>query len=152
MNPNNHEDAIKRHAVREAAIERKEAFTESILDDAGTVVAAEAADSTAILRALTELDHAGYPASDEDEPDAVGFASLSDYQRLLDVESQYRRLPDRDTCEVQTVVFRGSKALPEGTLLVVYPYAVAPTYPADIDKPWTIRDPDGVVRIMVDDV
>lgn len=108
-----------------------------------------ALDRDAIVDALDHLYRAGYPVDDADEADAVGFASLSDYHRLRDAEHATRRVVDTGPLRVGTVRFYGSAHFPEGTLLVVHPYATAPTYPADIDRPWIVRDADGLVRIEV---
>lgn len=143
-------EAVKTHAVQEYIHERRAAFVEYVREQAGHVVAAERTDLDAIRDAVNHLSAAGYPVDDKEEPDPVGFASPADDNRLADEVERWRRLDESRPLRVDGVEFYADASIPEGTLLVVHPHAAAPTFPAFAERPWLVRDSEGVVRVEVE--
>jgi len=62
-----------------------------------------------------------------------------------------RRYSLREKNECHGIEIKASQALPENRLVAVHPAAITPDRRADSYRPWLIRDPKGVVSVVIHD-
>jgi hypothetical protein len=153
-------------AVRDAT----ESFVRDVIDDAGHTVTYETLTIDAIRDALAALRKSGYTLGRGDSTAPIGFVGETADAALLDIARNYhpsgedrRPEPSDSVIDVDSVLFHTDSSLPDDTILLIHPDAIAPTPPTDglmhrsnfgqyhiTVKPWLIRDSDGVAVIRQD--
>lgn len=139
------EEAAKLHA-RE--------FIADLIETAGHTLRLKPGDYEGVVReAAQTLYDAGFdPRPDElgDDPIAWTFAGMEVF-RDLEVElSAVVRATDAPPLQVAGYLpVYPDPMLAERTMLMIHRDAVAPTAPGNIDQPWRVRHPEGVVVVEV---
>jgi len=122
-----------------------------VMGESDTTLTVDAMDTDAVLTVLQELSAAGYTVDShaDDFVPSVLFLTPRLHDELRCETDTYRRTPHDEPRTVAEADVYADATLPDGTGLLVHPNAIIPTPPRNIDRPWDVRDPEGVIVVQV---
>jgi hypothetical protein len=155
-------------AIDTALRSAQEEFVADVIDTAEHTVAYDTLTIDTLRDALKSLADDGYPIEPNTEGGPLGFVGKEADTAMFDIAQNYHRSSeDRqptdapESIAVDSVTFHVDATLPDETVLILHPDAIAPTVPRESAqplarvgptdsfrvRPWVVRDPRGVVVI-----
>lgn len=122
-----------------------------VFGESGTTVTVHEMGTDAVVDALHQLSHAGYTVaeSDDDFIPSQLFLTPTLFDDLRDDKATFVRSPRHDPLRAYGAECYADAHLPDGAGLLVHPAATVSTPPTYHERPWDIRDRNGVIVLHV---